>query len=50
MNADDIFPGSWLSDNLFADYHDKYPYRVYQAYKNTGHWQNQYGNNGVRWE
>lgn len=28
FNADDIFPGSWLSNNIFFDSHDKYPYHI----------------------
>ena len=28
MNSDDILPGSWLSDNMWMDLHDKYPHKV----------------------
>lgn len=27
-NGDDMFPGSWLTYNIFFDGHDKYPYKI----------------------
>jgi hypothetical protein len=28
MNSEDFVPGSWYTDNMFFDFHDKYPYRI----------------------
>lgn len=31
-NSEDIIPGTWFSDNMFYDFHDKYPYRLKKQY------------------
>lgn len=35
MNSEDILPGSWLSDNMWMDFHDKYPHRVNKIMQNN---------------
>lgn len=49
MKSDDIIPGTILSDNMFVDFHDKYPYRIKQNYEKYGKHNNKYENDGKRW-
>jgi len=28
INSEDIVTGTWFTDNMFIDTHDKFPYRV----------------------
>lgn len=35
INSEDIFPGSWLTNNMWMDFHDKYPYHVNKKMHNN---------------